>query len=317
MLIHKVRNNIITRDGVRTSLSLLATELLQRMITFDPADRISVTEALKHPWLSTYHNPDDEPDCTESFRWKEVEELETGGDFKKAIWDEIQDYRRKVRGLKPVSGRPTAATNMVDAQADPPTMTTGLGLGQIKEETSEDLKTPTMETSPPPAAIESPKGELDSQRTLAPSEPPPPPQDNPRSITVSRTRIGRGERYYDDYTPSTTASASTPAHPALVYARHSSSIQQQNPPKPHREEGYLDESESELPRTGNYSYTVGPGTVGGLLETFSTVAIHESGRGLKDGLAGIVPTWKFTTERETDDELESEVPEEFKEYEEG
>ena len=77
------------------------------MITFDPTERITVAEALKHPWLSTYHNPDDEPDCTESFhRWKEVEELETHDDFKRALWDEIQDYRREVRGLKSVAGSP-------------------------------------------------------------------------------------------------------------------------------------------------------------------------------------------------------------------
>jgi len=64
------------------------------------------------------------------------------------------------------------------------------------------------------------------------------------------------------------------------------------------------------------SYTVGPGTVGRLLRTLSTVSIHESGQGLKGGLADIAPIGKFITERGTDDELmASEVPEEFKEGE--
>ena len=273
------------------------------MVTFDPADRISVAEALKHPWLSTYHNPDDEPDCVESFRWREVEGLETSDDFKRAIWDEIQDYRREVRGLN------TSAAAF------------GLGLDQIEEETAADFKTNTTrsssptsphkkealmttEISPPQAEVEPSKGESDSQRTLPPSESLlPPSQDNPRSIIVSRARTGRGERYYDDYTPSTAASVSTPADPTLAYARRSSSIYQQNPSIPHQKEGHLDESGSELPRTGNYSYTIGPGTVGKLLKTLSTVSIHESGRGLKGGLADIAPIGKFIIERGSDDEL--------------
>jgi hypothetical protein len=54
--------------------------------------------------------------------------------------------------------------------------------------------------------------------------------------------------------------------------------------------------------------------VGRLLRTLSTVSIHESGQGLKGGLADIAPIGKFITERGTDDELlASEVPEELKE----
>lgn len=37
-------------------------DLLDRMLTFNPNKRISAAEALTHPYLSTYHDPDDEPD---------------------------------------------------------------------------------------------------------------------------------------------------------------------------------------------------------------------------------------------------------------
>jgi hypothetical protein len=40
-----------------------AIDLLQRMLAFDPAKRITVQEALAHPYLSDYHYPDDEPLC--------------------------------------------------------------------------------------------------------------------------------------------------------------------------------------------------------------------------------------------------------------
>ena len=406
---------------------LLAIELLRRMITFDPADRISVAEALKHPWLSTYHNPDDEPDCVESFqRWREVEELETVDDFKRAIWDEIQDYRREVRGLKSASGSPvatkwtspTTSHPTVDAQVQPPATTTGLGLGQIEEETAADLKTDTTrssnstsphqkeeptttETSPPPTEVAPSKGKSESKPVLPPPEPLPPlpQQENSRSRPISRANSGKGDRRpSNDERPSSTASITTPTDPVLTYARRSSSFQQQQHPSipnsgrsspvhPHLtnhhnarkpipnfgEGGYFDEGAnlkelyghgkhlhrntvafpsgdsyvvparsrttsvfgpyphppavpfpssthggdgvSGFPGTGNYSHTIGPGVVGSrLLRTLSTVSIHESGQGLKGGLADIAPIGKFITERGSDDELlASEVPEEFKE----
>ena len=395
------------------------------MITFDPAERISVAEALKHPWLSTYHNPDDEPDCAESFqRWREIEELETNDDFKSALWDEIQDYRREVRGLKSVGGSPVAikwtsptpSHPTVDPQTQPPATTARLD--RIKEETAVDLKTgttrssnsnsasphqkeepTTTETSPLPPEPKPSKGESESQPALPPPKPlpPVPSQDDQRSRPISRTKIGRSERrpsHDQPERPTSTASITTPTDPVVTYARRSSFLQQPQPSIPDSgrsspvhpyhttnhlasrkpipnfgEAGYFDEGAnlkeqyghakhlnrntvafpsgesyvvparsrtssvfgqypsgvpfpssthagdgvSGLPGVGNHGYTVGPGTVSRLLRTLSTVSIHESGQGLKGGLADIAPIGKFITERGSDDELASEVPEEFKE----
>lgn len=39
----------------------LALDLLEKLLAFNPAKRITVEEALRHPYLEPYHDPDDEP----------------------------------------------------------------------------------------------------------------------------------------------------------------------------------------------------------------------------------------------------------------
>ncbi|EEB90076.1 hypothetical protein MPER_11766, partial [Moniliophthora perniciosa FA553] len=39
----------------------LAIDLMEKCLTFSPKRRIEVGEALKHPYLAPYHDPQDEP----------------------------------------------------------------------------------------------------------------------------------------------------------------------------------------------------------------------------------------------------------------
>ncbi|KAF6752971.1 kinase-like domain-containing protein [Ephemerocybe angulata] len=75
-----------------------ALDVMAKMLAFDPEDRVTVFQALEHPWLAAYHDESDEPVCTEHFeRWREIEKLETIEDFRTALWNEIEDYRREHR----------------------------------------------------------------------------------------------------------------------------------------------------------------------------------------------------------------------------
>lgn len=84
--------------------SLIVLDLLSKMITWDPDQRLTVIQALEHPWLANYHDPMDEPACPTKFdRYKDYEGLTTLDEFRTAIWDEIQDFRKEVRSLHPES----------------------------------------------------------------------------------------------------------------------------------------------------------------------------------------------------------------------
>ncbi|CCF58335.1 hypothetical protein KAFR_0E01810 [Kazachstania africana CBS 2517] len=73
-----------------------ALDLLERMLAFDPQKRITVDEALQHPYLSIWHDPADEPICSEKFDFgfEVVTDME---DLKQMVIEEVNDFRKFVR----------------------------------------------------------------------------------------------------------------------------------------------------------------------------------------------------------------------------
>jgi mitogen-activated protein kinase 15 len=41
-----------------------ALDLLKTLMQFNPSKRLTAEQALKHPYVAQFHNPDDEPNCT-------------------------------------------------------------------------------------------------------------------------------------------------------------------------------------------------------------------------------------------------------------
>ncbi|EHN02106.1 Slt2p [Saccharomyces cerevisiae x Saccharomyces kudriavzevii VIN7] len=73
-----------------------ALDLLEKMLAFDPQRRITVDEALEHPYLSIWHDPADEPVCSEKFEFS-FESVNDMEDLKQMVIQEVQDFRRFVR----------------------------------------------------------------------------------------------------------------------------------------------------------------------------------------------------------------------------
>ncbi|SCU86725.1 LAMI_0D03356g1_1 [Lachancea mirantina] len=73
-----------------------ALDLLEKMLTFDPQDRITVDEALKHPYLSIWHDAADEPVCTEKFDFG-FEAVSEADELKEMVIQEVEEFRSFVR----------------------------------------------------------------------------------------------------------------------------------------------------------------------------------------------------------------------------
>ncbi|XP_075687057.1 mitogen-activated protein kinase 7 isoform X2 [Rhinoderma darwinii] len=77
-----------------------ALNLLSKMLRFDPRERISVREALRHPFLSKYHDPDDEPECVPAFDFGFDKKILTKEQIKEAIVAEIDGFHRRREGIR-------------------------------------------------------------------------------------------------------------------------------------------------------------------------------------------------------------------------
>ncbi|KAI8927800.1 kinase-like domain-containing protein [Entophlyctis helioformis] len=78
----------------------VAVDLLERLLTFDPALRMTVEEALAHPYLEAYHDSEDEPVSATPFDFS-FESVEAIEEMKNMIADEVIEFK-KVANAKAV-----------------------------------------------------------------------------------------------------------------------------------------------------------------------------------------------------------------------
>ncbi|XP_074330458.1 mitogen-activated protein kinase homolog NTF6-like [Apium graveolens] len=70
------------------NVSQLAIDLAERMLVFDPSKRITVEEALNHPFLLSLHEINEEPTCQSPFNFDFEQTSLSEEDVKELIWKE-------------------------------------------------------------------------------------------------------------------------------------------------------------------------------------------------------------------------------------
>lgn len=264
------------------------------MLYFDPSMRISVEDALAHPWLANYHDIDDEPVCPVPFeKWRAIEKLETIEDFQKALWTEIEDYRREVRGI-PVEiddvARPKSAGEVRAIEQKEALVAMGNADG--------DLAHP-----PPPASILQPEKEDAKEPVARPRHAPSPSSIGPDHATTpvdplvsyARRSMIMGHSRQSSAFPSPVMHAHPgPGVPPSSYmdgamqmhAEPGASTSVIAFPTRARTDSYV------IPARSRTASMAG-GEMPRVLRTLSTVSIHESIDGLPGGLAGVGEMGKY------------------------
>lgn len=101
-----------------------AMDLLMKMLAFDPATRITIEQALEHPFLESLHNEEDEPVADFTFHFEfETEELSRER-VQELIWAEIRDLHPHMpehyptMGQTPRGSRAAAATKSASSSSN-------------------------------------------------------------------------------------------------------------------------------------------------------------------------------------------------------
>jgi len=73
-----------------------ALDLLDKLLAFDPSQRITVEESLEHKYLSIWHDASDEPNCPTPFDFG-FEVVTDIPQMRQMIIDEVRTFRQAVR----------------------------------------------------------------------------------------------------------------------------------------------------------------------------------------------------------------------------
>ena len=74
-----------------------AVDLLHKLLAFDPSQRITVEQALAHPWLQEYHATSQEPSCATpfDFSWEAQQDLSDKQTLRKLFVQEMANFRQQ------------------------------------------------------------------------------------------------------------------------------------------------------------------------------------------------------------------------------
>jgi len=160
--------------------SELALDLLDKMLVFNPHRRITVDEALAHPYFADLRVPESETTCPKPFDFSFENVPATKQVLQQFMWDEIYDFRPFLRGVRG-QGRPLTPdgkTSSVTGGVPNPDLPPGSGphAPPLPPRAAEGTTTSTTAMPPQSQPQSQPQPQTQLQQNPPPRPPPQPPQ---------------------------------------------------------------------------------------------------------------------------------------------
>jgi len=95
-----------------------ALDLLKKMLAFHPNKRLSIEDALAHPFMESLHNPQDEPNATFQVHFDFENENLGRERVQELIWQEIRDMHPEIPPVFPGYGRPRPVSKQMEMKAE-------------------------------------------------------------------------------------------------------------------------------------------------------------------------------------------------------
>jgi serine/threonine protein kinase len=77
-----------------------ACDLIDRMLAFDPQRRITVEQALAHPYLASLHDASDEPNASHPFSFDFEGENLSGDRVRDLVYAELVEFHEEIRNAE-------------------------------------------------------------------------------------------------------------------------------------------------------------------------------------------------------------------------
>jgi mitogen-activated protein kinase 15 len=93
-----------------------AIDLLCRCLAFNPSKRITAEEALQHPYVRQFHNPEDEPSCEKEIKITIDDDHKYSiNDYRETLYQQI--IAKKKEGRRRSKSRRSSSKTAIEAAA--------------------------------------------------------------------------------------------------------------------------------------------------------------------------------------------------------
>ncbi|PWN21845.1 kinase-like protein [Microstroma glucosiphilum] len=151
-------------------------DLLEQLLVWDPAKRLTAEEAFRHPWLTAYHGIIDQWEKPEPFsKFDEIELIDTLSEFRSALQAESDEVKGEYANLfgsgedTPISSTDSAQEDSGDDRSSGRKMTTSAEVRSMRphaavssnaaQARSPSREAPVQDDGTPQATVDGPKGE--------------------------------------------------------------------------------------------------------------------------------------------------------------